>query len=114
MKTWETLLVNSIVDFSSFCTSILARMENGQILHSRNLDFDFPSIMVNLVFKALIKKDGVIVAEAAAIAGFIGFYTGLRYDTFTVSYNVRILRFSSNDILENINREFDPAVIPTA
>ena len=89
-------------------------MENGQILHSRNLDFDFPSIMVNLVFKALIKKDGVIVAEAAAIAGFIGFYTGLRYDTFTVSYNVRMLRKNSSDILENIEREFEVGVTPTA
>lgn len=26
LPVWQTLLVNSIVDFSSFCTSIVARM----------------------------------------------------------------------------------------
>jgi hypothetical protein len=114
METYETLLVNSIVDFSSWCTSIVARMSNGTIVHARNLDFDFPQIMVKLVYTALIKKDNVIVAEAPAIAGYIGFYTGLRYDTFTVSYNVRILRKNVSDILENIEREFEAGVVPTA
>jgi hypothetical protein len=114
METWQTLLVNSIVDFSSFCTSVIARMENGTVLHARNLDFDFPDRMVKLVYKALIKKGGVIVAEAPAIAGYIGFYTGLKYNTFTVSYNVRLLRTNMSDILENIDREFEAGVTPTA
>lgn len=89
-------------------------MENGTIIHSRNLDFDYPKIMVELVYKALIQKSGRIIAEAPAIAGYIGFYTGLRYDTFTVSYNVRMLRTNMRDILANIDREFVPGVIPTA
>ena len=42
METYETLLVNSIVDFSSWCTSIVAQMTNGTIVHARNLDFDYP------------------------------------------------------------------------
>ncbi|TNV77093.1 hypothetical protein FGO68_gene7739 [Halteria grandinella] len=112
METHETLLVNSIVDFSSWCTSIVARMENGTIIHARNLDFDYPSMMVHLVYKALIKKDGRIVAEAAAIAGYIGFYTGLRYDTFTVSYNVRMERLNQSDILKNIDYELKSGVLP--
>jgi len=42
----EALLVNSIVDFSSFCTSIVAiTSDNKEIIHVRNLDFDFPSDM---------------------------------------------------------------------
>jgi penicillin V acylase-like amidase (Ntn superfamily) len=114
LPVWQTLLVNSIVDFSSFCTSIVARMSNGTIVHARNLDFDFPSIMETLVYKAYIKKNGKIIGEAPAIAGYIGFYTGLKYDTFTVSYNVRILRTNQSDILANIEREFTPGIIPTA
>lgn len=112
MKTHETLLVNSIVDFSSWCTSVVARMENGTVIHARNLDFDYPSLMVKLVYKALIKKGGRIVAEAAAIAGYIGFYTGHRYETFTVSYNVRILRTNQTDILTNIDSELIQGVLP--
>lgn len=114
LELYQTLLVNSIVDFSAWCTSIVARMENGTIIHARNLDFDFPSIMEKMVYRALIKKDGKIVGEAAAIAGYIGFYTGLRYDTFTVSYNVRIIRNNQSDIMENIDRELQAGTLPTA
>ena len=45
LPTYQTVGVNSIVDFSSFCTSIVARNGNGTILHARNLDFDFPTMM---------------------------------------------------------------------
>lgn len=114
LPTYQALLVNSIVDFSSFCTSIVARMENGTVIHGRNLDFDFPTVMVHLVYRAMIKSKGKIVGEAAAIAGYIGFYTGLRYDTFTVSYNVRLLRTNMSEITENINMEFVPGVKPNA
>ncbi len=114
LPVWQTLLVNSIVDFSSFCTSIVARMENGTIIHARNLDFDFPDMMQHLVYKAYIKKNGFIVGEAPAIAGYIGFYTGIKYGTFTVSYNVRMIRTSMTDINMNIEREFWKGYVPTA
>jgi len=107
-------MVNSIVDFSSFCTSIVARMENGTIIHARNLDFDFPDMMQHLVYKAYIKKNGIIVGEAPGIAGYIGFYTGIKYGTFTVSYNVRMIRTSMTDINMNIEREFWKGYVPTA
>lgn len=37
----KALLVNSIVDFSSFCTSIVV-INNTDLVHVRNLDFDYP------------------------------------------------------------------------
>lgn len=101
-----------MVDFSSFCTSIVARMKNGTIIHARNLDFDFPAILNKLVYVALYKVGNEIVAEAPSIAGYIGAYTGLRYDSFTVSYNVRFIRNMSN-IEINIHKELE-GVTPTA
>ncbi len=101
LETYETVLVNSIVDFSSFCTSIVARMGNGTLIHARNLDFDYPETLNKLVYKALYKVNGKIVAEAPSIAGYIGAYSGLRYDSFTVTYNVRMIRNMSN-IQENL------------
>lgn len=55
LETYQTIFVNSVVDFSSFCTSIVARMQNGTIIHARNLDFDFPTILNKLVYVALYK-----------------------------------------------------------
>ena len=112
LETYQTFFVNSIVDFSSFCTSIVARMENGTIIHARNLDFDFPDVLDKLVYLALYKVNGEIVAEAPSIAGYIGSYTGLRYNSFTVTYNIRFIRNMSNiDI--NLEQEL-AGVIPTA
>lgn len=62
IETYEALLVNSIVDFSSFCTSIVARDKDNMIIHARNLDFDFPSKMSKLVYNAVYKKNGVTLA----------------------------------------------------
>lgn len=91
VQTYDALLVNSIVDFFSYCTSIIARMENGTIIHARNLDFDYPETMKKLVYIAEYYKDGIKVAEAPSIAGYIGAYTGIKPNKFSISYNVREL-----------------------
>jgi penicillin V acylase-like amidase (Ntn superfamily) len=40
------------VDFFSYCTSVVARRDDGKIIHARNLDFDFPEVMKKIVYKA--------------------------------------------------------------
>jgi len=45
----EALLVNAIVDFSAFCTSIVA-VNGNDVTHVRNLDFDFPKAMQTLMY----------------------------------------------------------------
>ena len=83
------LLVNSIVDFSSFCTSILT-VNDTDIKHVRNLDFDFPAEMQKLLYiQKFIGMDGQVVAEAPSIAGFYGVYTAVKPGYFSMSYNVR-------------------------
>jgi hypothetical protein len=41
----QTVTVNSISEYSTYCTSIVARDSNGLISHVRNLDFDFTAVM---------------------------------------------------------------------
>ena len=79
LEVSETLILNVIVDFTSYCTSIVARMTNGTIIHARNLDFGFPEVLHKLVYKGLYKKNGKIVAEAPSIWE-IGAYTGLKIE----------------------------------
>lgn len=114
IETYEALLVNSVVDFSSFCTSIVAKMPNGTIIHARNLDFDFPSIMSKLVFKAIYTKNGTVIAEVPSIAGYIGAYTGLKKDSFTISYNVRFVdRSNMSGIQKNLEKQIE-GYMPTS
>ena len=46
----QTVSVNSISEYSTFCTSIVARDPNGLISHVRNLDFDYTTVMKQLVY----------------------------------------------------------------
>lgn len=89
LTTLQTVTVNSISEYSTFCTSIVARTTDGLIAHVRNLDFDYTSVMKNLVYIAVLHKDGEERAVAPSIAGYYGAYTGHKPDSFSVSYNVR-------------------------
>lgn len=85
----QALLVNSIVDFSSFCTSIVVRNKDKEILHARNLDFDFPEQMGKLVYMAIYVKNKQVIARSPSIVGYIGSYTAIKPNAFSISYNVR-------------------------
>ena len=72
----QTFAVSSITELSTYCTSIVARDTDNQIAHVRNLDFNNTKIMKQLVFEAILVKDGVVKATSPQIGGFYGSYTG--------------------------------------
>jgi hypothetical protein len=78
-----------IVEISTFCTSIVARNDHGEIIHVRNLDFGNTANMKQLVVEVSFVKDGVVKAQGPIICGFLGAYTGQKAGVFSVSYNVR-------------------------
>lgn len=85
----QTVTVNSISEYSTYCTSIVARTADGMISHVRNLDFDYTQVMKTLVYTAVLRKNGKNQATSPAIAGYYGSYTGHKPGSFSVSYNVR-------------------------
>lgn len=123
----QVLMVNAIVDFSSFCTSIVA-MNQTTVVHVRNLDFDFQTAMQKLVYHQKFVRGGKLIATAPSIAGFYGVYTALKPDKFSLSYNVRYSQKSlatskkvkipgqaptfmrdTKDIWENLALEINPS-----
>lgn len=98
----QTVTVNSITEYSTYCTSIVAKTPEGLITHVRNLDFDFTAVMKTLVYEAVMYKDGEYRANAPGIAGYYGAYTGHKPDSFSVSYNVReTVPYPSTDMILN-------------
>ena len=89
LSRYQTLAVNSITEFSTYCTSIVARTPTGEITHVRNLDFAATEMMKELVYEAILVKDGREMATSPLIAGYIGSYTGHKPGSWSVSYNVR-------------------------
>ena len=86
----------------SACTSIIAKGDNGELLHARNLDFglfvgwDFQNmtwplsealrpVVVNMEFQ----KDNKTLYTSAGFVGYIGVFTGVKPNAFSFSANER-------------------------
>lgn len=111
LPVWQTLMVNSLVDFYSYCVSIVGVMADGGVIHGRNHDVDNPALFQPILHRIFIKSGGTVIGEAASHAGFIGFYTAMRYNSFSVTYNTRMSPHTNpNQIMENIQREWMPDV----
>ena len=54
----QTFGVSSITELSTYCTSIIARDSEDQIVHVRNLDFGNTETMKKLVYNAVLHKNG--------------------------------------------------------
>ena len=110
----QTVSVNSISEYSTFCTSIVARDPNGLISHVRNLDFDYTTVMKQLVYQAVLRKDGEDRAFAPSIAGYYGAYTGHKPDSFSVSYNVReTVQVPTEEMIRsNLQNSLNPEYVP--
>jgi len=113
--TAQALLVNSVVDFNSFCTSIIA-LEGDDIAHVRNLDFDYPEYMQKLVYYQRFVNGSQELALAPSIAGFYGVYTALKPGEYSLSYNVRYehdAKLSRHEaIWLNLHQELNSTVEP--
>ncbi len=46
---------------------ILAEQENGQIIHGRNLDYDFPSMLQNVLYLAKFYRNDSVRLERITI-----------------------------------------------
>lgn len=115
LPLWQTLLVNALVDFYSYCVSIVAITCDGTIIHGRNHDVDNPVLFQPILHRIFILHGGKVIGEAASHAGFIGFYTAILYDAYSITYNTRMYPHNnSSDIISNIYREWTPNVLPVA
>ena len=107
----QTFAVNSITEISTYCTSIVARTEDGLITHVRNLDFKPVDKMKHLIYEQVMVKDGKQIAIAPGMAPFTGIFTGHKPGSFLISYNVREKLpegpARDHEIMQNLSRMLD-------
>lgn len=80
-------MVNYVYEFTSFCTSLIARQEDGLIMHLRMLDFDFPNDMRNLTYIAQFFRGDEYQYEAVMFGGLAAMQTGFKKGAFSISIN---------------------------
>lgn len=84
--------MNFLYELESWCTSIVAKQPDGQIIHSRNLDFDFADNMRKMTYRAKFTKGGKYSYDAVMFGATIGTYTGFKKGAYSISENQRSLQ----------------------
>ena len=98
----RAIFVNSLYELEAWCTSIIAKQADGQIIHARNLDFENPTIMRKLTYRVTFTKDGDYLYDAVMFAGNCGVYTGMKAGAFSISENERFPETDEKGALENL------------
>jgi hypothetical protein len=72
------------------CTSVVAEdATTGHIYHGRNLDWNIPPAVREMVVDAHFQRGGKTVFIGTTVVGFVGVFNGLRLGQFSVSINAR-------------------------
>jgi hypothetical protein len=106
MATHEALLFNFVYEFDSYCTSIIARLSNGTIIHERLLDFNFPNETRVLTYLAKYYRGDEYLFDALMFAGDTNVFTGYKEGAFSITLNQRKPDGSSTDLAVNLGLIF--------
>jgi N-acylethanolamine-hydrolysing acid amidase len=97
----EVTALNFIYDITAQCTSILIQDPQGNVYHSRNLDFPYAPFLANLLFQGRYFRDGKLLYEAISLVGYVGVITGVKHGAFSFSIDQYVLPGEATK-LENI------------
>lgn len=81
--------MNILYDVTAFCTSIVSQDANGQIWHSRNLDYSFVDMLRNITIRVDFIKKNQTVYSGVTYAGYVGLITGMKPKGFTMTLDER-------------------------
>lgn len=85
----EAVFLNFMYEYNAFCTSIVVRLQNGTIIHGRNLDYDSEAFLRNTTVTIDVSKDGKLLYTSVGFAWYLGVGTGISYSGFSITQNQR-------------------------
>ena len=97
----HAVYTNACYEIVAWCTSIIAKQANGEIIHARNLDYGFEDLMRALTFRAHYKQNGEFIFDAVMFAGVAGVYTGEKEKAFSISQDTRSFDKNPLGLVEN-------------
>jgi hypothetical protein len=94
----ECLLFQLVYEFCSACTSAILKAD-GKYVHVRTLDWELDKLKDITVQIKIVNKDKHLF-DAITWAGFVGIFTGIKPDNYTIALNYR--RSENPNIMTNI------------
>merc|ERR1712216_665125 len=80
------------------CTGVVARSASGEIIHGRNLDYDFVEALSKIVLVVDFAKNGKTIFTAVTFGPNPTFNTAVRYGSFSISHDER----DEGNVLNNL------------
>ncbi len=101
----DALLANMIYELTAYnrsgaaraCTSIVTETADGNVIHARNFDYGFSSVLRDLVIEVDFMENGKVVYTGTTFAGLVGLPSAMKPSGFTISIDER----NSGTIWEN-------------
>lgn len=85
------IMINSLYEIETWCTSIISKMANGTILHSRNFDWgENADNLKKITYHAKFVKGTEHLFDAVMFGGNTNIYTGSKPKAFSISVNQRL------------------------
>eukprot|EP00347_Sterkiella_histriomuscorum_P004243 403361198 len=106
IETHLAVMLNFVYEFDSYCTSLIARLSNGQIVHQRNLDFYFADHSRELVYIAKFYRGDQYLYDGVFFGGIVATYTAYKEGSFAITLNQRSPSHSKLELAQNIARIF--------
>eukprot|EP00826_Nyctotherus_ovalis_P038902 TRINITY_DN3687_c0_g1_i1.p1 TRINITY_DN3687_c0_g1~~TRINITY_DN3687_c0_g1_i1.p1 ORF type:complete len:347 (-),score=91.67 TRINITY_DN3687_c0_g1_i1:154-1194(-) len=95
----ELFVFAFLYEIFAHCTSIVAALPDGTIIHGRNLDYNFVQLLNETTYVAVFTREGREVFRCVMYGGFLGSHTCMKKGKFAISLNQRM-----NDPREGIRR----------
>jgi len=94
------------------CSSIIVRNETGDVLHGRNMDFEFFDRFSRLSAQVQVFKGGKYIYTLDAYVGSVFALTGFKPNAFSITVDTRAnLEENFMDVLANlIEKNYIPSV----
>ncbi|CDW76110.1 UNKNOWN [Stylonychia lemnae] len=106
IDTHLAVMMNYVYEFDSYCTSVIAKLNNGTIVHMRNLDFYFSNDTRNITYIGQYYKNGQHLYDAVMFAGIISPFTGYKDGKFAISLNQRDPSQNYLRLIQNVGMIF--------
>jgi hypothetical protein len=101
----QAIMANSLYEMMAWCTSVIARQEDGTVIFSRNLDFQHRDLMKKVAYNAQFVHGSKPAFTATMFAGDVGVWTGVKPNGFALSINQRSL-WKAGGFLVNMKKLF--------
>jgi hypothetical protein len=62
---------------SGLCTSVVAKTPQGDVMHGRNLDWNIPATLREMVIDVDFQRNNKTVFTGTGLAGFVGLFNGM-------------------------------------